>query len=87
MSALHVYMCVYILVASCREPACLKDIVSSLQRACGLRMPKTDEEWLQVPRTALDVRRSMVVVDGLREARKPRFDVTKLFNVRMSPES
>lgn len=61
-------------VASFREPTSLKGVVLSLQRACGLRMAKTDEEWLLAPRTDVDIRRSMVVVDGLREAKKSRFD-------------
>lgn len=63
------------------EPKTVADIVLSLQRKCGLRMPVTDEDWIGIPRTPVDIRRSVVVKDAIREARKPRFDATKLLKV------
>lgn len=65
-------------------PTCLKEVVSSLQRKCGLKIPKTssEEAWVLMPRTDVEIRRAMVLFDGLREARKPRFDVTKLLKVK-----
>lgn len=56
-------------------------MIKSLQLNCGLHLPHTDSDWLEVPRTEVDIRRSMVVQDSLREARKPRFNASNLLNV------
>lgn len=37
-------------------------------------------------RSNVDIRRSMVIKDALREAKKTRFDVNRLLNVSTSPE-
>lgn len=65
----------------------LQDIILVLQNNCGLKMPTTGAEWCDVPRTTFDVRRNFVLNDGLREARKSRFDPTKLLNVHFAFES
>lgn len=46
-------------------------------------IPTDDDNWAECKRTYIDVRRSMVLVDGLREAKKLRFDPTKLLSVRL----
>ena len=47
-----------------------------------MKIPKTDEEWKgEIPRTFIDVRRSAVVKDALREAKKATFDTKKLLDV------
>lgn len=63
------------------EPTTSADIIWLLRKECGLKIPTTEEEWGEIPRTTIDIRRTMVVKDGLREARKSRFDTTKLLNV------
>ena len=63
--------------ASPKEPTSLADIIRQLQKECGLKIPMS-EEWGDIPRTPIDIRRTMVVKDGLREAKKSRFDPTKL---------
>lgn len=61
---------------------CLSDIVMILRDKCGLRIPDvTSEDWECIPRTSIDVRRDFVVDDGIREARKKRFDTSKLLKV------
>ena len=67
--------------ASLKEPTSLADVIRLLQKECGLKIPTSEEEWGEIPRTPIDIRRTMVVKDGLREARKSRFDSTKLLNV------
>ena len=62
----------------------MADIIFLLQKECNLKIPVTEENWTEFPRTPVDIRRSMVVKDGLREARKPRFDPTKLLKVSIS---
>ena len=57
-----------------RKPTCLKDMI---QTNCGFRLPKTEEERANVPKTSVDIGRGFVVVDILKQARKPRFDETK----------
>ena len=52
-----------------------------LQEKIDLKVPTTMEEWLDVPRCEIDVRRSFVVEDAIREGRKQRFDPTKLIKV------
>ena len=63
-----------VLYSGPEEPKTVADIVLLLQRKCGL----TEQDWNGIPRTSVDIRRSMVVKDGIREAKKPRFDTTKL---------
>ena len=73
--------------ASPKEPTSLADIIRQLQKECGLKIPMSEEEWGDIPRTPIDIRRTMVVKDGLREARKARFDPTKLLKVHYSNRS
>ena len=47
-----------------------------------LDFPKTEEEWVNVPKTSVDIRRGFVVLDILKQARKSRFDETKLLTIR-----
>ena len=52
-----------------------------LREKIDLKVPTTMEKWLDVPRCEIDVRRSFVVEDAVREGRKQRFDLTKLIKV------
>ena len=67
--------------ASLKIPSSLPDIIKLLQMECGLKIPTSEEEWREIPRTPIDIRRTMVVKDGLREARKSRFNPTKFLKV------
>ena len=64
-----------------REPASLKDAINLLQEKCGIVIPKNDQEWEGVSRMCIDVRREHVLADGLREAKKSRFEPAKLLKV------
>ena len=64
-------------------PDCVKDIIQLLQKQHGLKLPESDEEWIDVPRTSICVRRSFILKDGLKEAGKSRFDPAKLLKVRI----
>ena len=75
------FLILYLLYSISHEPTTSADIIRLLQKECGLKIPASEEEWGEIPRTTIDIRRSMVVKDGLREARKSRFDMTKLLNV------
>ena len=66
----------------CREPTSLKDAISLLQNKCSLMIPKNDREWEGIPRMSIDVQREYVLTDGLREAKKSRFEPMKLLKVR-----
>ena len=46
-----------------------------------MKLAVTDDDWATFPRACIDVRREAVLEDALREARKARFDPTKLLNV------
>lgn len=52
-----------------------------LQKKSGLDFPETADDWIDVPRQTIDVRRGFVVTDALRESKKRRFDHTKLLRV------
>ena len=64
---------------------CLADVLDVLRRRCDLDIPQSMSDWFEFdePRMAIDVRRGHVVNDALKEARKPRFDCTKLLKVIM----
>lgn len=64
-----------------REPTCLADILVHLQNTYGVVVPTTDEEWATIPRISFHIRRDKVLDDAMREAKKPRFNPTKLLNV------
>ncbi len=71
-----------IIVCSVEEEVdTLQDVVVMLQQKNGIKLPSTDEEWDMTPRCSLDVRRSHVVVDGVRAAEKKRFNSTNLLRV------
>lgn len=59
----------------------MKDAITLLQKKCGIVIPKNDQEWEGVPRMSIDVRREYVLADGLREAKKSRFEPAKLLKV------
>ena len=62
-------------------PNCVKDIIVSLQRKHGLKIPQRNEEWGDITRTSICIRRSLVLKDGLKEASKARFDPYNLLKV------
>ena len=62
-------------------PTCLKDIILFLQSQHGIKIPDSDQEWADAPRTSICIRRSMILQDGLKEANKARFDPGKLLKV------
>ena len=64
-----------------RTPSTLQEIILELRRDCGIMIPTTDEQWAMCPRTSIDIRRNCLIQDGLREAKKQRFDPAKLLNV------
>ena len=71
-------VCDFLCVRRDIAPSSLEDIIHSLQKKHGLKIPKCDEEWADMPRTSVCTRRS----DGLKEALKSaRFDPAKLFKV------
>ena len=71
-----------IIVCSVEEEVdTLQDVVVMLQQKNGIKLPSTDEEWDMTPRCSLDVRRSHVVVDGVRAAEKKRFNSSNLLRV------
>lgn len=57
------------------------ELLSSLQERCGVRVPVSDDDWEVVPRAHILVRREGVLEDALKEARKTRFDPTKILKV------
>lgn len=77
---LHVYTFLHI-VCSVKEVGTLRDVVLMLQQKNGMKFPSTVDEWDMTPRCDIDVRRSHVVVDAVRAAKKKRFDSTKLLRV------
>ena len=59
----------------------MAECVILLREKIDLKVLTTMEEWLDVLRCEIDVRRSFVVEDAIREGRKQRFDPTKLIKV------
>lgn len=77
-----VYVCFQHLISQhYRNPTSLQDVIIQLQHKYGLCIPTTDEEWAMCSRMNVDIRRSDVLNDGIREAKKTRFDPTKLLKV------
>ena len=44
-------------------------------------MPASEEEWINSDRTEIDIRRTHVLADALKEGHKRRFDPNKLLKV------
>ena len=66
------------------RPNSTAECIKTLQKQCHFVMPCCDEDYYQEgSSTEIDVRRDMVVRDALREARKRKFDPSKLLKVRM----
>ena len=46
-----------------------------------MKLPENDEDWADVARISICIRRAVVLQDGLKKARKARFDPAKLLKV------
>lgn len=66
---------------TCRDPSTLKDCVIKLQKQNMLVIPETDDQWYDISRNEIDIRRDDVLVDALKEGNKRRFDPCKLLKV------
>ena len=63
-------VCDFLCVRRDIAPSSLEDIIRSLQKKHGIKIPKCDEEWADIPRTSVCIQRSLLVQDGLKEASK-----------------
>ncbi len=52
-----------------------------LQKKIDFDIPETPDDWMDIHRQTIDIRRDFVVTDALREAKKRRFEHTKLLRV------
>ena len=50
------------------EPG-LKEVIVTLRRVYGFTLPTTDDDWTDMPKVSIDVRREFVALDGMKEAR------------------
>ncbi len=56
----------------------------ALRAKCGIHIPDVNsEDWEVASRTSIDVRRGFVVEDGIREAKKKRFNTSNLLRVSL----
>ena len=58
-----------------------------LQQKAVLPRPEKDEDWIDMPRTSIDVRHMHIIADTFREMKKPRFDVMKMLEVLLHIQS
>lgn len=63
------------------QPSSFADCIDLLKQKANITIPTNDDEWSEIPRMCIDVRRDRVLADTLREMSKPRFDYTKLLKV------
>ena len=52
-----------ILTLGAQKPA---DCIKALQKSVSITIPHCMEEWIEVPRTEVNIRHNMVVQDGIR---------------------
>ncbi len=57
----------------------MRDVVLMLQQKSGLDFPETADDWIDVPRQTIDVRRGCVVTDALRESKREDFITLNCF--------
>lgn len=67
----------------CREPTTLRELLAHLQKKNGVRIAVTEDDWATIPRTHVLVDRDTLLQDAIREAKKSRFDPTKVLDVRI----
>ena len=63
------------------EPKSLFECIEILRRKNNFIMPSDDSKWFDFDRQDIDVCRSHLLQDALKEGHKRRFDPTKLLNV------
>lgn len=63
------------------EPKSLFECIEILRRKNNFIMPSDDSKWFDFDRQDIDVHRSHLLQDALKEGHKRRFDPTKLLNV------
>jgi len=63
------------------EPTSFKEVIEEVRKQWCIVMPANEDELATLPRTSVDIRRDKVVENAIREARKAKFDSTKLLSV------
>ena len=64
-----------------RNPQNLAECVNRIQDVSGIQLPKEEADWYEIPRMEVDIRRSNVLNDALREGPKKNFDPNKVLKV------
>ena len=59
------------------------DCIKALQKSVGIIIPHCMEEWIEVPRTEVDIRHNMVVQDGIRAVVNVALNPSKLIKVML----
>lgn len=59
----------------------LASCIKQLREIANFKYPLMDDDWDEVAITSIDVRRSHLIEDVLREARKPRFNSCSVLTV------
>jgi len=65
------------------EPQIVFDCIDMLRKNNDFVMPSGDIEWFDFDHQDINISRSHILQDALREVHKRRFDPTKLLNVIM----
>lgn len=60
----------------------MADCIEALQKSIGLKIPQSADEWADAPHNLLYIRHDHVIQDGLRAARKARFDANGIMEVK-----
>ena len=63
------------------EPKSLFECIETLQRKNNFIMPSDDSKWFDFDHQDIDVCRSHLLQDALKEGHKRRFNSTELLNV------
>jgi len=69
--------------SSTPTPCTLKQCIEHLRQESGVLIPESDDDWSKQKRTDVVIQRTHIVKDTIKEAKKKRFDPSKLICVRI----
>ena len=61
----------------------LEQCIEYLRHESGVVIPESDEDWVELKRTDVVIRRAHILSDAIKEAKKKKFDPTKFIRVRI----
>ena len=78
--SIYVYqlLCMY-----CRKNQTLEEVIKDVRTHHSIVIPANIDDWFELHRTIVDIRRNHIFEDGIKAAKREEFDPTQLLQVQL----